>query len=125
MNSTKMNTVFHFHYRDGGNYKFATPEYILSGTLSDAQMKNLEELFGDANSLLIPSQINIAFMNACPEFGGLDYETVNEYDWDDEIDHPYHSIKDLSRTNEKPNFNMDIDLFYKICTAGLFKEFNS
>lgn len=119
------NTSVTFFYRDGDNYKFRTPTYILSGELDSHQMNTLRGLFSSVTNLLVPSQIDENFANACPLRRGHDYKTSNTFDWNNEADHSYHTML-VEYTDEESNFKMSIEEFYERCvdTDGTAAGFN-
>lgn len=118
----KGNTRIVFMYRDGNNYKF-TSEHILYGIFSNLQKKKLQEMFEEAESLLIPNQISTEFSNLCPLKPGQEYSTDNEYEWDEESDHPYHSITLIESTSDSPTVEINSEVFYKKAISGTFNEF--
>lgn len=118
---SEFNTEVIFRYRDGNNHKFQTPVYILKGSLTKEQISKLSELYENADCLLVPNQISSEFKNACPAHHGCTYGSSNDYCWDDESDHSYHSLE-IEITVDAPNVEIDAKKFYKKCIEGEFEE---
>lgn len=93
-----MNTLFHYMYRDASNYKqFNT--VILVGEITDEGRAAIK------NSLLegeyfIPSQVDLEDLQYLWEnYGGLD----------DQDDHVWHEIVEISLTDEMPTTSKTVE----------------
>lgn len=78
------NTMIEYVYRDGGNYK-QTGFAVLEGQITETQIATLKASFSDG-MFFIPGQV------------GLD--GLQSGEWDDDIDHVWHTIEAVEHTNK-------------------------
>lgn len=84
-----MNTKISYEYRDGSNYR-RHGEWTVRGMCSQDQADRLRTacLQDDGRHFFVPSAVGIPSMT--PDAAG----------WDDDLDHPMHSIVDIEMTGE-------------------------
>jgi hypothetical protein len=84
---SQLNTKIRYQYRDGANYK-TQGEWILRGMVSVNEAEVLMRYChndGEENRF-IPESVGMASLLETP--------------WDDEIDHPFHTIEKIEMTDE-------------------------
>lgn len=84
---SQLNTKIRYQYRDGANYK-TRGEWILRGMVS----------VNEAEALIRCCQKEGEEAQFVPESVGM--PSLLETPWDDEIDHPFHTIEKIEMTDE-------------------------
>ena len=84
-----MNTRIEYDYRDGANYKLAG-EIVITGSATEQQVKALHEacMKEDDHSFFVPEAVGM--------------ERLSKNPWDNEIDHPFHTLGDITPTDDEP-----------------------
>lgn len=102
--SQKNNTIIHYRYTDANNYK-APGTFIVEGLLSNNQISQILDKFGETSEGFIPSQIGI------PDLQG----ELQSYDSEDHgDDHCYHDITEIELTSEDPDTDMSAEKFLSL-----------
>lgn len=94
------NTLFCYQYRDGANYKTSNT-LVFEGKITPEQMRAIADnaMIFDGEPDFLPRQIDLKPL--CPYFDDENY--------DDDIDHPIHTIIEISLTDEAPNASMTLE----------------
>ncbi|AXK44011.1 hypothetical protein [Erythrobacter aureus] len=81
-----MNTRIHYGYRDGANYKQAG-SFVITGEVTPEQFKRLRGACAleDNNLFFVPEAVGILPLQPS---------------WDNDIDHPMHTLGDFEPTEE-------------------------
>lgn len=80
-----MNTRIEYGYRDGANYK-EFGHVVIAGPADDEQIETLRSLcmHEDDDDFFVPESIG--------------WSRLSTGEWDDEIDHPFHTLGDIHPT---------------------------
>ena len=84
-----MNTRIEYAYRDGANYK-ASGHIIVSGEPGEDLVQRLTDacMDEDEHAFFVPESVGMA--------------RLPTWEWDDEVDHPFHTLEDVVPTDEPP-----------------------
>lgn len=93
------NVLITYMYRDQSNYK-AHGEAVVAGPVPNVDMLSLLYLAGDRedHEYIIPGQIGLPDLQN--EFNG------GEAQWDDDRDHPWHELQDVTLTAQSPTVDI-------------------
>lgn len=91
-----MNTRIEYAYRDGANYK-ATGHVILTGEADEDLVRRLRHacMDEDDHAFFVPESVGMA--------------RLPTWDWDDEVDHPFHTLENVVTTTEAATDARSID----------------
>ena len=103
-----VNTRISYEYRDGSNYK-KQGEIITQGEITAAQVQLLEAslLRDEGDDDFLPRQVGMAYL--CP--------LVDDSEYDDDLDHPVHTITGVALTEAPAEAQETTDLINRFAQA--------
>ncbi len=102
-----MNTKLTYMYRDAANYK-TNHAIILAGQITESQQKAIREHGDDSSGeqdavFFIPSAIGLKDLQA----------ELGNGEWDEGIDHVYHTIEEFESTEDAPTVGISSEEFVR------------